>query len=49
MRVGLGGRRRGEMRGTSMGGGVLGFNVMGVLSPFEGLGGGGLGEDEVGL
>ena len=45
--VGMGGRRGGELRGTSPGGGVLGFDVVGALGSFQSPGGSGLGEDKV--
>ena len=48
-RASVGGGERGESRGTSLRGGVLGFDVMGAFGSFKSLGGGGLGKDEIGL
>ena len=45
--MGRGGRS--VPRGTSPGGGVPGFDVMGMLGSFQSPGGGCLGEDEVGV
>ena len=44
-----GGGGKGELRGTSLGGGVLGFDVVGSFVSFESPGGGGLGKDKIGL
>ena len=48
-RASTGCRGRGETRGTSPGGSILGFDVVKVLGSFKSLGGGGLGEDEIGM
>ena len=49
LRVSVGGGRRSELRGPGLVGGILGFNVVGVLGSFKSPSGGCLGKDEIGL